>query len=137
MAKRKKPRTPPPRRPIRAELSQPLVYPNDRVGDVVDVEPLFMAVRTGLLDDYLEQLATVVNKRFEVIEEQREVAAARHLCAGARVRIGHNLRPLYLHGRPATVVEKDGEKWIVRLDEPVGRFTNADLRLYARQLEPW
>jgi hypothetical protein len=35
-----------------------------------------------------------------------------------------------------TIIAKDGEKWLVRLDEPVGRFTNADLRVYARQLEP-
>jgi hypothetical protein len=37
--------------------------------------------------------------------------------------------------RMVTIIAKDGEKWLVRLDEPVGRFTNADLRVYARQLE--
>ncbi len=46
-----------------------------------------------------------------------------------------HLRPQYLHGRSAKIVAKDGDKWLVRLDEPVGRFTNADLRLQAIQLE--
>jgi hypothetical protein len=49
---------------------------------------------------------------------------------------GHNLRPQYLHGRTVTIIAKEGEKWVVRLEEPVGRFTNADIRLFARQLEP-
>ena len=35
-----------------------------------------------------------------------------------------------------TIIAKEGEKWVVRLEEPVGRFANADIRLYARQLEP-
>ena len=35
-----------------------------------------------------------------------------------------------------TIIAKDGEKWLVRLDEPIGRFTNADLRVTARQLDP-
>jgi hypothetical protein len=30
----------------------------------------------------------------------------------------------------------DGEKWIVRLDEPVGRFVDDDLRVSATQIEP-
>jgi len=33
------------------------------------------------------------------------------------------------------IVAEEGEKWDVRLEEPVGRFTNAYIRLYARQLE--
>jgi hypothetical protein len=139
MAKRKKPRTPRAPRPIRADLAQPLIDPTmDRVAgfEGLDVEPLFVALRMGALDDHLEQIATIVNDRLAAINAIEELIAASHLHVGDRVRIGHNLRPLYLHGRSATIVERDGEKWIVRLDEPVGRFTDADLRLYARQLEP-
>jgi len=54
---------------------------------------------------------------------------------GGRARLGHNLRPQYLHGRTVAIVAEEGEKWDVRLEEPVGRFTNAYIRLYARQLE--
>jgi hypothetical protein len=33
------------------------------------------------------------------------------------------------------VVTKEGDKWIVRLDEPVGRFSDGDLRVWATQIE--
>jgi hypothetical protein len=65
-----------------------------------------------------------------------ELVAASRLHVGGRARLGHNLKPQYLHGKNATIIAKDGNKWIVRLDEPVGRFTNADIRLQAIQLEP-
>jgi len=139
MAKRKKPRPPLPSRPKRADLAQPLVDP---LGDPaailagIDVEPLFVALRIGALDGHLEEIATLVNDRLAAINAVEELIAASHLHVGDRVRLGHNLKPQYLHGRMVTIIAKDGEKWLVRLDEPVGRFTNADLRVYARQLEP-
>jgi hypothetical protein len=102
----------------------------------IDVEPLFVALRIGALDSHLEEIATLVNDRLAAIDAVEELIAASHLQVGDRVRLGHNLRPQYLHGRMVTIITKDGEKWLVRLDEPVGRFTNADLRVYARQLEP-
>jgi hypothetical protein len=139
MAKPKKPRTPPPIRPIRADLSAPLIDPTTDPAAYlagVDVEPLFIAVRTGALDGHLERLASEVNERFAALDAIEETIAARHLRVGGRARLGHNLRPQYLHGRTVTIIAKEGEKWVVRLEEPVGRFTNADIRLFARQLEP-
>jgi hypothetical protein len=35
-----------------------------------------------------------------------------------------------------TIIADEGEKWVVRLEEPVGRFTNADVWHFTRQLEP-
>ena len=102
----------------------------------IDVEPLFVALRIGTLDDHLDEIATLVNARIAAINAVAELIAASQLKVGDHVRLGHNLRPQYLHGQPATVVARDGEKWLVRLDEPIGRFTNADLRVYATQLEP-
>jgi hypothetical protein len=102
----------------------------------IDVEPLFIAVRTGALDGHLERLAKAVNERFAAVDAIKELAAASRLHVGGRARLGHNLKPQYLHGRTVTIIAKEGEKWVVRLEEPVGRFTNADIRLYARQLEP-
>ena len=139
MAKRKRPRTTPPLRPRRADLAQPLIDPTTDPAAYlagVDVEPLFVALRIGALDSHLEEIATLVNDRLAAINAVEELIAASHLQVGDRVRLGHNLRPQYLHGRMVTIIAKDGEKWLVRLDEPVGRFTNADLRVYARQLEP-
>ena len=102
----------------------------------IDVEPLFVALRIGTLDDHLEEIATLVNARIAAINAVAELIAASRLKVGDRVHLGHNLRPQYLHGQAATVVARDGEKWLVRLDEPIGRFTNADLRVYATQVEP-
>ena len=139
MAKRKKSRPPLPPRPRRADLAEPLLDPmKDPAAYLagIDVTPLFVALRIGALDGHLEEIATLVNDRLAAINAIEELIAASHLQVGDRVRLGHNLRPQYLHGRMVTIIAKDGEKWLVRLDEPVGRFTNADLRVYARQLEP-
>jgi hypothetical protein len=76
-----------------------------------------------------------VNDRLKAIAVVEELMAASRLHVGDRVRLGHNLRPQYLHGRSATVVTKEGDKWIVRLDEPVGRFSDGDLRVWATQIE--
>jgi hypothetical protein len=139
MAKHKKPRTTPPLRQRRADLAQSAIDPmTDPAAylDGIDVEPLFVAIRIGALDGHLEEIATLVNGRLAAIGEVEELIAASRLHVGDRVRLGHNLKPQYLHGRMVTVIAKDKEKWLVRLDEPVGRFTNADLRVHARQLEP-
>ncbi len=139
MAKRRKPRSANPPRPRRADLAQPLldtVAGSAKPTGALDVEPLFVALRIGALDDHLEELATMINDRIAALNAIDELRAANQLHVGDRVRLGHNLRPQYLHGKPATIIARDGDKWIVRLDEPVGRFTNADLRLRAIQLEP-
>ena len=96
MAKHKRPRTTPPLRPKRSELAQSLIDPladdaTPRTG--IDVEPLFVALRIGALDDHLDEIATLVNARVAALNA-------------------------------------------ALLDEPIGRFTNADLRVYATQLGP-
>ena len=102
----------------------------------LDVEALFAALLLGALDEHLEEIAALVNNRIAALNAVAEMVAVSRLPVGDRVRLGHNLKPLYLHGKNATIIAKDGDKWIVRLDEPVGRFTNADIRLQAIQLEP-
>ena len=139
MAKPKKPRSTSLPRPRRTDLAQPLLdaalRSNEHPG-TLDVEPLLVALRLGALDDHLEEIGGIINDRIAALNAIDDMIAASRLHVGDRVRIGHNLRPQYLHGRPAKIIAKDGDKWIVRLDEPVGRFTNADLRLHAIQLEP-
>jgi hypothetical protein len=99
----------------------------------LDIEPLLLAIRVGLLDDHLDRIVTTVQTRVGALEAAQIIAAAT-LKVGDRVKLGHNLRPLYLHGKTARVIAQDGDKWIVRLDHPVGRFKNADLRVSATQL---
>ena len=139
MSKHRRPRTTSPLRSNRTELAQALIDPladdtTQRTG--IDVEPLCIALRIGALDDHLEEIATLVNARIAAGNAVAELIAASRLKVGDRVHLGHNLRPQYLHGQPVTIIAKDGKKWLVRLDEPIGRFTNADLRVYATQLEP-
>jgi len=135
------------RRPVprRADLAQPLldavVSPNEptsaRAGSSEpDIEPLLVALHLGVLDDHLAQIAQVVNTRLRAIDAVEELMASSRLHVGDKVRLGHNLRPQYLHGRNVTVVARDGEKWIVRLDESVGRFADGNLRVSATQIEP-
>ena len=92
----------------------------------LDVEPLFAALLLGALDEHLDEIATLVNNRITALNAVAELVAASRLHVGDYVRLGHNLKPLYLHRKNATIIAKDGDKWIDRLDEPVGRFTNAD-----------
>ena len=129
----------------RATLAQPLLdkaigldpsRPRSGPDTELDVAPLFAALRLGGLDGHLEELAREVNDRIAAVEAIQEMIASSQLHVGDKVRLGHNLRPNYLHGRSVTVLARDGEKWLVRLDEPVeGRYANADLRVYATQLQ--
>ena len=137
MAKPKNPRIPGHRRP--ADLALPLdgsVALSANTTGQLDTEPLLIALRVGLLDDHLEQIAKLVNQRFAAVNAADELIAARRLHVGDHVRLGHNLKPQYIHGKMVTIIAQEGDKWVVRLDEPVGRFTNADLRVSAIQLEP-
>lgn len=103
----------------------------------LDVEPLLVALKIGALDDHLEQIGSIVNDRIAALNAIEELIASSKLHVGDKVRLGHNLRPDYLHGRAATIIAKDGEKWIVRLEEPIqGKYANGDFRLSAIQLEP-
>jgi hypothetical protein len=139
----KSPKRPRLSRPERDALAQPLL--NAVVGPAaahparagLDVAPLIAALSTRALDHHLPEIAEIVNDRVAALQVVDELVAASKLHVGDKVRLGHNLRPNYFHGRAATIIAKDGERWVVRLDEAVtGKFANADLRVYARQLEP-
>ena len=62
--------------------------------------------------------------------------SGRVLRKGDRVRINHSARPAYLHGEPGTVIDWAGDKIVIRLDEPVGRFINGEVRCPPGVLEP-
>jgi len=100
----------------------------------LDIEPLLLAIRVGLLDDHLDRMITTVKTRLGAVEAAAQVIAAATLKVGDRVELGHNVQPLYMHGKTARVIARDGEKWVVRLEHPVGRVKNPDLRVSATQL---
>jgi len=128
----KRPAKPPLTAKQRAALAQPLLDkamgrdpspPPSGPDSELDVGPLFVALRLGALDGHLEELAREINDRIAAVEVIEEMIASSQLHVGDKARLGHNLRPNYLHGRSVTVLARDGEKWLVRLDEPVeGRY---------------
>jgi hypothetical protein len=134
-----KKRRPPPRTPVtRLDLSA--TTPEQVVATVArtheqPIDTLLLAISVGVLDDGLDRIAATVNARFDALQRAAQLIADATLKVGDRVMLGHNLRPLYLHGQPARVVGKDGEKWVLRLEKPIGRFKNADLRVSAFQIE--
>jgi hypothetical protein len=140
-----KKRRPPLSGTARAALAQPLLdkalglppsRPSPGQDRELDIAPLLVALRSGALDGHIEALAREVNDRLAAIEFVEELIAASKLHVGDQVLLGHNLRPKYLHGRAATVIAQDRDKWIVRLVEPVeGRYADGDFRVYATQLE--
>ena len=101
-----------------------------------DVEAIIEAIADGELDLWVEALAEVVSQRLELLRAARDAVLMATLRTGDRVRINHSARPLYLHGRPATVVGLAGDLVVVRLDQPVGRFTNGEVRCPPGVLEP-
>ncbi len=102
------------------------------------VEPPLAALGVGALDGHLEVLGTIANDRIVARNAVDELRAASRLHVGDRVRLGRNLKPRYVHSRPATSIAThgDGDKWVVRLDEPVGWFTDAGIRLRAIRFDP-
>ena len=98
------------------------------------IEPVLLAIRVGLCDDDLGRIVATVEERLAALAAAAQIIAAATLKVGDPVVLGHNLRPLYLHGKAARVVARDGDMWIVRLETPVGRFKDADLRVSAVQL---
>jgi hypothetical protein len=81
-------------------------------------------------------VAEVVSRRLTLLRAAREAVWMATLRRGDRVRIKHSVRPQYLHGDPGTVINWAGDKVVVRLDQPVGRFVNGEVRCPPAVLEP-
>ena len=101
-----------------------------------DIEGFIDAVANGELDSHIDALAEAVSRRIELLRAAREAILMATLRRGDRVRINHSARPQYLHGEPGTVIDWVGDKVVVRLDQPVGRFVNGEVRCPPAVLEP-
>jgi ribosomal protein L21E len=115
----------PPSRPAR-----PQAAPVDLVQAVVE------AIARGELDDELAVLGAVINERVRLLATAQSMRTLASLRVGDRVRINHNAKPNYLHGRVGTVTGWAGQNVVVQLDQPVGRFTTGELRCPPLVLEP-
>ena len=100
------------------------------------VQAVVEAIARGELDDELAVLGAVINERVRLLATARSMTTLASLRVGDRVRINHNAKPNYLHGRAATVTGWAGRNVIVQLDQPVGRFVTGELRCPPLVLEP-
>jgi hypothetical protein len=91
------------------------------------------AIARGEVDEELGVLGAVINERVRLLATARSMTTLR---VGDRVRINHNAKPNYLHGRAGTVTGWAGKNVIVQLDQPVGRFVTGELRCPPLVLEP-
>jgi hypothetical protein len=100
-----------------------------------EVEALLAALLLGVLDDHLERIAAVVKMRIEVINGMRNLIAHGRFCVGDRVRFSEDMRPRYLVGCLGTVIDKDVERLVVKIDEPTGRYESGEVKTRAIYLE--
>jgi hypothetical protein len=92
------------------------------------IETLVHLVTAGELDSELHLLYNTIGDRIEAIESARLANALARLSTGDRVRIGHDVRPGYLHGLPATVIRRGTETITIQLDHPVGKYADGCIR---------
>ncbi len=101
-----------------------------------DVEALLEALMFGVLDDYLDHIAAIVKIRRDMIAGVTNLVAQSLLNPGDRVQFNETAKPRYLVGLVGVVTGKELERCVVQLDEPVGRFTNGEVKARAIQLRP-
>jgi len=111
-----------------ADMSQSLLPAPDHVGVLID------AIVVGGLDDHLERIAAVVKLRRDMIAGVSELIARSKFGEGDRVRFAENARPRYLAGHAGTITKKEMERFVVQLDDPVGRYTDGVVKARATQL---
>ncbi len=92
------------------------------------IETLVALVTAGELDTDLPLLYNTIGDRLNAIAAARLANAMARLSLGDRVRIGHDVRPGYIHGLPATVVKRGTDTITIQLDRPVGKFVDGCIR---------
>lgn len=85
-------------------------------------------ITTGGLDEHLPAIQAAIAQRHRLRQRAHANQAAARIDVGDRVRLNHDIRPLYLHGATGTVIGWAGQRAVVHLDEPTGRFTNGQIR---------
>ncbi len=114
------PAVPLPREAPQAGPTHPL--PPSRADAIVGL------IATGGVDDDLAALTRAIHHRRREVAQARSVRALGSLDVGDRVRVNGDVRPQYLQGATGSVAGWSGQRVVVLLDEPVGRFHTGELR---------
>jgi hypothetical protein len=109
--------------------------PSRRPTPIQDERSLLDAIADGDLDAHLGALALAIDARRHLLHtiDSSHVLAA--FCVGDRVRINQRISPRYLAGLVATVIEIDDSAATLRLDHPIGRFSDGRVRCPPLALE--
>jgi hypothetical protein len=92
------------------------------------VQLLIGLIATGGLDEHLTPIQTAIGQRHQQLLRVKSFRALAAINVGDRVMLNHTIRPLYLHGATGTVLAWAGQRVIVALDNPTGRFTTGQIR---------
>lgn len=120
------------------QQAPPAVVPDESPPDglVLEVPPLdceqvlmlTSLIAIGGLDDHLGMVSAAIGDRRRLLRQAQSLHALASIVVGDRVRLNDSVRPLYLHGQSGTVAGWAGERVVVQLDVPVGRFTTGEVR---------
>jgi hypothetical protein len=94
------------------------------------------AITTGDLDAELAHIVEVAYARLALMAATKSAVARARLHIGDRVRIGHTVKPAYLHEQSGAVVGWDGPRVVVQLDTPIGRFESGRVACSPEAVEP-
>lgn len=86
-----------------------------------DVLKVRSNIYLGEWDEHLDDLLDTIQKRKEQIASN----LFKKLIPGSLVRFNDHVRPKYLIGVPATVVERKQKKVVIKIGQDVGRYTKA------------
>jgi len=133
---RPRPTPPAPERPALALVptssdSMPTAEPRPRTPEPVNpeqVQHLVGIIATGGLDEHLATISAAIGQRHRHLLRAESNQAAARINLGDRISLNHTIRPLYLHGATGTVIDWAGQRAIVQLDNPIGRFTTGEVR---------
>ncbi|MGH3423016.1 MAG: hypothetical protein ACRDOD_25860 [Streptosporangiaceae bacterium] len=96
--------------------------------DPAQVRHLVGAIATGILDEHLATVSAAISRRHRQLVRIESNQAGARIKLGDRVRINHTIRPLYLNGATGTLIDWTGQRAVVQLDHPTGRFTTGEIR---------
>lgn len=89
---------------------------------------------TGKCDGQLDQIIRSVNARREMLKTAEIAMNMTEIKAGDTVRL-KGLKPRYMNGQLATVVEKNRTRLVIRLNNNNGRFGSAPVTVPANCVE--
>lgn len=99
-----------------------------------EVDVLLDALMLGVLDDHLDQIAAIVKIRRDMIASVPELIAQGLFQVGDRVQFNDAVKPRYLDGHVGVITRKEFDRCVVRLDEPVGRDADGEVKARASSL---